>query len=107
MNNLILSSITTIIVTHKVDPYRNSRFTISIDSVKVAGFSEVAIPDSSIDPIEYRNGDDATVRKIPGLVKCSNIILKSGISDSMEIYDWFKDTLNGNVESIKKISPYL
>ncbi len=76
----------------RVDPYRASRFLLEIDGITRAGFSECTIPDSSQDPIEYREGNEVfTVRKIPGLIKYANITLKWGITDdSMELYTWRK-----------------
>ncbi len=73
----------------RTDPYRNCRFLLEIDSITQAGFSEVTIPDTAQDPIEYREGNESpTSRKIPGLVKYGNVSLKWGITDSMDIYDW-------------------
>jgi len=78
----------------RVDPQTNSSFRIEIDGVIQGFFSEVTIPDSSSDPIEFRNGDDPlSVRKIPGLIKNSNIVLKWGITDSMELFEWYEDTI--------------
>lgn len=76
----------------RVDPYRASRFLLEIDGITRAGFSECTIPDSTQDPIEYREGNEVfTVRKIPGLIKYANITLKWGITDdSMELYTWRK-----------------
>ncbi len=73
------------------DPYRNFRFFLEIDGIVQAGFSEATIPDSSQDPIEYREGNEVpTVRKIPGIIKYGNLSLKWGITDSMELYEWRK-----------------
>ncbi len=76
----------------RVDPYRASRYLLEIDGITRAGFSECTIPDSSQDPIEYREGNEVfTVRKIPGLIKYGNLTLKWGITDdSMELYNWRK-----------------
>lgn len=76
----------------RVDPYRSARFLLEIDGITRAGFTECTIPDSTQDPIEYREGNEAfTVRKIPGLIKYGNISLKWGITDSsMELYEWRK-----------------
>ncbi|MCP5108700.1 MAG: phage tail protein [bacterium] len=76
----------------RVDPYRASRFLLEIDGITRAGFSECTIPDSTQDPIEYREGNEVfTVRKIPGLNKYGNLTLKWGITDSsQELYDWRK-----------------
>jgi phage tail-like protein len=85
------------------DPLRNSRFIVEIDGISQAGFREVTIPDTSTDPIEYREGNEATtVRKIPGLNKYSNIVLKYGITDSMELFNWYKDIVDGKIKSARK-----
>jgi len=39
----------------------------------------------------------ATVRKLPGLVKYSNIVLKRGLTDSNELYNWHRAGLTGKV----------
>jgi phage tail-like protein len=74
----------------RIDPYRGSRYLLEIDGITRAGFSECTIPDSTQDPIEYREGNEVfTVRKIPGLIKYGNLTLKWGITDdSMELYEW-------------------
>jgi phage tail-like protein len=76
----------------RVDPYRASRFLLEIDGITRAGFSECTLPDSSQDPIEYREGNEVfTVRKIPGMIKYGNLTLKWGITDdSIELYNWRK-----------------
>jgi phage tail-like protein len=75
----------------RVDPYRAARFLLEIDGITQAGFTECTIPDSTQDPIEYREGNEGfTVRKIPGLIKYGNLTLKSGTTDSMDLYEWRK-----------------
>lgn len=86
------------------DPYTNSRFLLEIDGIVQAGFSEVAIPDISTDPIEYREGnEETTVRKLPGLTKYGNLTLKWGITDSsMELFEWRKLVVQGNTDDARK-----
>jgi phage tail-like protein len=86
------------------DPYTNSRFLLEIDGIVQAGFSEVAIPDISTDPIEYREGnEETTVRKLPGLTKYGNLTLKWGITDSsMELFEWRKLVVQGNTADARK-----
>lgn len=75
----------------RVDPYRNFKFRVEIDGIQTAAFSEATIPDSSTDPVEYREGTDApTQKKLSGLVKYGNITLKKGLTDSMDLYEWRK-----------------
>ena len=85
------------------DPFKNYRFLVEIDGITQAGFSEATIPDSSQDPIEYREGNEATtVRKLPGLVKYGNITLKWGITDSLDLYEWRKQVEDGNIGDARK-----
>lgn len=75
----------------RVDPYRNLRFRVEIDGIQTAAFAEATVPDSTTDPIEYREGIDPTIpRKLSGMTKYGNITLKKGLTDSMELYDWRK-----------------
>ena len=38
------------------------------------------------------------MRKLPGLTKYTNITLKWGLTDSRELYDWYRDVVNGKIE---------
>lgn len=81
------------------DPYRNFNFLVEIDGITQAGFAECTGFGASNDPIEYREGgENTTVRKLPGVTKYPNITLKWGITDSRELYDWFRDITQGKVE---------
>lgn len=82
----------------RVDPYRNFRFLVEIDGIVQAGFSECSGFGTSVDVIEYREGGDvATVRKLPGQFKVSDITLKWGVTDSRELYDWHRTAVNGQI----------
>jgi phage tail-like protein len=73
------------------DPYRNFRFRVEIEGINVAAFAEATIPDSTTDPVDYREGTDQPhQRKLSGLTKYGNITLKKGITDSMDLYNWKK-----------------
>jgi phage tail-like protein len=79
------------------DPYRGYNFRIEIDRVAVAGFRECGGLSFNADPIEYREGSDPFlhVRKLAGLRKFANISLKRGATDNKELWDWYKNVLNG------------
>jgi phage tail-like protein len=80
------------------DPLRNFRFRLEIDGIQQAGFSEVSGFDVTVDPIDYREGSDPThVRKLTGLTKFGNITLKWGVTDSMELHDWHRQIVNGDI----------
>ncbi|MCD9025838.1 phage tail protein [Cohnella silvisoli] len=81
------------------DPYRNFRFRVEIEGLEQAGFSEVAGFDASFDVVQYREGNEViTPRKLPGLARYGNITLKWGSTESMELYDWVQECINGTVE---------
>ncbi|NTU32803.1 phage tail protein [Brevibacillus sp. HB1.1] len=80
------------------DPYRKFRYRIEMDGIQQAGFSEVSGFDASVDVVEYREGNEViTPRKLPGLAKYGNITLKWGVTDSMDLYNWMQDTIQGKV----------
>jgi len=83
----------------RVDPYRNFSFLVEIDGITQAGFSDCSGFGASTDPIEYREGGETkTVRKLPGLTKYTNITLKWGLTDSRELYSWYRDVVDGKIE---------
>ena len=77
------------------DPYKNFNFLVEINGITSAGFSEITGLSTEVDCIEYREGGDISVRKIPGLRKFGNIVLKRGVTKSSELQDWHKNILNG------------
>jgi phage tail-like protein len=83
----------------RVDPYGNFNFLVEIDGITRAAFHEVSGFDSTIDVIEHREGgDNTTVRKLPGMTKHSNIVLKWGLADDADLYNWHRDAVNGKVQ---------
>lgn len=81
------------------DPLRNFRFRLEIEGVEQAGFSEVSGFDVTVDPIDYREGTDPThVRKLTGLTKYGNITLKWGVTDSLELHNWHRQIVDGDIQ---------
>jgi phage tail-like protein len=74
------------------DPYKNFNFIVEIDGISVAAFCAVSGLASETAVIEYRNGSDKlnTVRKLPGLTTYSNIVLKRGITQDNQLWQWRK-----------------
>ncbi|MBI4539737.1 MAG: phage tail protein [Gemmatimonadetes bacterium] len=81
------------------DPYGAFNFLVEIDGVTVAGFSEASGLTSETDVVEYRTGaEDITVRKLPGLKKFTNIMLKRGFTASDELWQWRKAVMDGQTQ---------
>lgn len=81
------------------DPYSQFNFLLEIDGITAAGFTEVGGLSAESDIIEYRVGSDpARMRKLPALFKFGNITLKRGYTQSRELWNWRKSTLDGVTE---------
>lgn len=87
------------------DPYSGFNFQVVIAGVLDDGqairgsFAEVSGLEAEISVVEYRNGsEDITVRKIPGLKKFPNIILKRGVIGDLALWNWIKSVLDGQVQ---------
>jgi phage tail-like protein len=80
------------------DPNGNFNFLIEIDGITRAAFQQCSGFDSTIDVIEHREGgQNTTVRKLPGLTKYSNIVLKWGMADDRDLYDWHRQAITGDI----------
>jgi phage tail-like protein len=82
------------------DPYGQFNFQVEIDGVTVAGFSEVSGLTTDTNIIEDREGDEnqLTVRKLPGLMKYNNIVLKRGYTADIKLWNWRKAVINGQTQ---------
>src|SRR6185295_15053921 len=81
------------------EPFGSYNFLVEIDSISRAAFHEASGFDSTIDVIEHREGgENTTLRKLPGMTKYSNIVLKRGITDDQELYAWHLKAIQGKVE---------
>ena len=82
----------------RVDPYRNFRFLVEIEGIVQAGFSECSGFGSNVEVIEYREGGDSTtVRKLPGKTTYTDVMLKWGLTNSRELYDWHRQVIDGQI----------
>lgn len=77
------------------DPLRNFRFSVEIDGISVAGFSDVNLDATTTEAIEYREGHDPRIRKLPGQTKFGNVTLKRGVVDSLDLYIWHQQIVQG------------
>jgi phage tail-like protein len=79
------------------DPYRGFNFRLEIDGSSVASFRECSGLSFTTDAVEYREGTDVPlhVRKLTGLRKFANISLRRGMTQNRELWDWYRNVLNG------------
>ena len=94
-------------------PYSNYNILVDLGTGNTqgpeAGFSEVILPASTIDVIEYRTGNEpeSGVHEIPGRTRYSNVIFKRGVIGSLNLYSWWNDTRNGDVNSFRNVTVHL
>src|SRR5215813_6028561 len=90
----------------RIDPLRNFRYRLEIDSITQAAFSEVMIGETTIDAVDYRDGTDPPhVRKLSGLTKYGNITLKWGVTvggTALDLFKWHADVSAGQVKDKRK-----
>src|SRR6185369_9156803 len=90
----------------RIDPLRNFRYRLEIDSITQAGFSEVMIAESTIDAVDYREGTDPPhVRKLNDLTKYGNITLKWGMTvggNALDLFKWHADVSAGQIKEKRK-----
>lgn len=78
--------------------YRNYNFLLRIDTSEIR-FTECIGLGMRIEPIRYReSGAQSVVRALPGPVAYSEVILRYGLSDSLDLWNWLKNTAAGSVQ---------
>ena len=82
------------------DPYTGFNFLVEIDGITIAAFKQVSGLGSETEVIEYRAGSDkaSTVRKLPGLTRYANIVLKRGVTQNAELWNWRKAIEQGTAD---------
>lgn len=80
------------------DPYRGFNFRLEVDGLTIAAFSEASGLIAEGDPVDYREGADMvnSVRKLTGLRKYQNIVLKRGYTQNKELWSWYRNIANGD-----------
>jgi phage tail-like protein len=83
----------------RIDPYRNFNFLVELDGITQAGFSDASGFGSTTEPVEINEGGFNTAsHKFVGRTKQNNITLKWGLTDSPELYNWYRDVVNGRIQ---------
>jgi len=80
------------------DHIGNYNFKVEIEGVTVGAFQEVGGLEVITEVIETQDGEDIVLRKRPGRIRYSNIVLKRGYTASSELWLWMKTVIDGKVE---------
>jgi phage tail-like protein len=87
------------------DPLTGYHFYLELDGIAEAQFRECSGLDSESNIIEYKEagkGGTTVIKKVPGELKWSNIVLKRGVTGDMKLWQWRKQIEDGAVDSARK-----
>jgi phage tail-like protein len=82
---------------NRSDIFTTFHFYIDIEGIPQAVFTEVTGLEVEVEVTNYEEGGvNDYVHRLPGRVKVSDITLKNGVTTSNELWDWYKQILQGN-----------
>jgi phage tail-like protein len=86
------------------DALTAARFSLTIDSVEIAQFSELSGINSEVEPVELMetNGDQLFLKKLPGKRKPPTVTLKRGMCKDMGIFAWHQSVVEGQIAAARK-----
>ncbi|HRI17858.1 MAG TPA: phage tail protein [Burkholderiaceae bacterium] len=76
----------------------NGRFKIEIEGVTQGAFTECGGLEVHVDVVQFNDGSDLMTHKRPGRPGTSNIVLKRGVVNTTDLWNWMKAVLDGRVE---------
>jgi phage tail-like protein len=78
-------------------------FLVEIDGITRSKFDYVEISNSTVDIILYRSGSESLYdHKAPGRISFSNAVLKWEVSENSELYGWFAQYQEGDLNSYRR-----
>lgn len=93
-----ISAAYSLVTMFKRDPTGTFRFWVEIDSLLVAGFTEVSGLQSEVEVEEFREGGvNDYVHRLPRITKYPNIVLKRGVTSSDNLWNWYEKVTEGNI----------
>jgi phage tail-like protein len=77
-----------------MDPPFTGQFKFSVEGVgEIGAFTEVSGLSVEVDVVEINEGgQNHYAHKVPGAMKWPNIVLKRGVTDSDNLFEWFAKT---------------
>ncbi|MGD9731774.1 MAG: phage tail protein [Desulfamplus sp.] len=89
----------------KNDPMSSYRFYVEMDGITEASFQGCEGLDSESEVIEIKEstkGGAVMIKKQPGVIRHSDIILKRGVSSSLELWKWRQMIVNNKFDEARK-----
>lgn len=89
-----------------VDAIVASRFSVQIDGVEVATFTELGGIFSEVEPIDYyhntASGNAPVLSKLPGKFKAPTMTLKRGSDSNMYMWGWHEALVGGALDKCRR-----
>ncbi len=89
----------------RTDPLVSVSFFIDVGGKVTGMFRECSGLGSESEVIEHKaaiKDGHIVVYKVPGILKWQNVVLKRGVTNDMEIWDWRKTVEDGKVNEARK-----
>ena len=85
----------------RVDPFATFKFHVEIGNIKEAAFSECSGLEIATDVFEYQEGGcNSYTHRLPGRVKFPNVVLKRGMTESLDLWKWFEDVTQAKIQRV-------
>jgi len=87
------------------DPIASFSFYVEVQGKLVGRFQEVSGLGSESEIIDYKASDKGgaeLIHKVPGRLKWTDVALKRGITDDMDLWDWRREIEEGKVEGARR-----
>ncbi len=82
-----------------VEIHASFRFTVEIEGVTCAAFTECTLPNLEVETTEIKEGgQNEYSHRLPGRVKTGNVTLRHGITKGTELLTWYLEVLKGQVK---------
>src|SRR5215472_2918508 len=83
----------------RTDPFPSMNFRVEIEGIAASDFLTVSGIEAAVNVVDYRNGGDklSSPRKLPGEAGFTNLILRRGLTADLSLWDWMRQTLEGQV----------
>lgn len=83
----------------RTDPYVGFRFRVELDSLEVAGFSEVEGLEVELETEPYEEGGvNHYTHTLPTRFSYPNLTLRHGLTESEDLWQWMDDAVHGSIE---------
>jgi phage tail-like protein len=86
-------------------PLPDFRFLVEFGGTVQAVFHECSGLKTEIEVFEYQEGgENRYTHKLPGRRKFTNIVLKRGMTDSLDFWNWLNEVVAGNTKQRRNVS---